>query len=171
MPFGVGLYGDSSVLGNISFLDGVNNAFTGNQDFARQKYFFDQQVAANNATAAADRRFTASQNAATREFNAREAQKARDFEAQQSATQYTRAAAQLRQLGINPAVLAFGGSAGSAAAASGSAASVSGSSGGSHHVTGASWSRSTGALSDLLRLSGSFANSAAIALRAISFLK
>lgn len=150
----------------------LGNTFTGNLDFQRQNYMFDRQVAANNAMAASDRNFTAEQNALNRAFNASEAQKLRDFQNEQSRTQYLRAAEQLKQLGINPAVLAFGGSAGSAAAMSGEAASASGGSGGSHHVSGSSWSRSSAnGFSDLLRLTGSLANSAAVVFRALSFMK
>lgn len=174
MPFGAGGFGnvDISGLSNAGFGAGLGNMFTGNLDFQRQNYLFNRQVAANNAAAAADRVFAAEQNALTRAFNASEAQKLRDFQREQGNTQYLRAAAQLRQLGINPAVLAFGGSAGSAAAMSGEAASASHSSGGSHHVSGASWSRSAAnGFSDLLRLTGSMANSAALVFRALSFMK
>lgn len=152
-----------------SFGDWINNAFTGNIDFKRQKYLYDKQVAANNATAAADRNFAASQNALTRAFNAAEAQKDRDFQQKQSETQYLRAASQLKQLGINPAVLAFGGSAGSAAAASGAAASASSSGGGSHHVSGASWNRpgnSLSAIADIMRIASSLVNVASVAFGA-----
>lgn len=149
-----------------SFGDWINNAFTGNIDFKRQQYLYRQQVAANNATAAADRQFAADQNALTRAFNAAEAQKDRDFQQRQSETQYLRAAAQLKQLGINPAVLAFGGSAGTASAASGAAASASSSGGGSHHVSGASWNRSGNSLSaigDIMKIASSLVNVAAMA--------
>lgn len=160
------------VISNAGFGDAIGNAFTGNLDFQRQEYLFDKQIAANNAQAAADRLFTARQNELTRAFNAAEAEKARAFEHEQSKTQYLRAADQLKQLGINPAVLAFGGSAGSAASMSGTSASASGSSGGSHHVSGSSWSRSAAnGFSDLLRLTGSMANSAAIVFRAMSFMR
>lgn len=103
--------GDSSNagLGNADIGSSLGNLFTGNLDFQRQDYLFDKQVAANNAAAEADRA-----------FNAAEAQKARDWQDQQSRTQYLRAAEQFKQLGINPAVLAFGGSAGTAAAESSS---------------------------------------------------
>lgn len=149
-----------------SFGDWINNAFTGNIDFKRQQYLYRKQVEANNATAAADRRFAADQNALTRAFNAAEAQKDRDFQQKQSETQYLRAAAQLKQLGINPAVLAFGGSAGTASAASGAAASASSSGGGSHHVSGASWNRSDKSLSavaDIMKMASSLINVAALA--------
>lgn len=149
-----------------SFGDWINNAFTGNIDFKRQQYLYRQQVVANNATAAADRQFAAYQNALTRAFNAAEARKDRDFQQKQSETQYLRAASQLKQLGINPAVLAFGGSAGSAAAASGAAASASSSGGGSHHVSGASWNRSDKSLSaigDIMKMASSLINVAALA--------
>lgn len=159
------------VISNAGLGDAIGNAFTGNLDFQRQEYFFNKQIAANNALAAADRDFTARQNELTRAFNAAEAEKARAFQEEQSKTQYLRAADQLKQLGINPAVLAFGGSAGSAASMSGTSASASGSSGGSHHVSGASWSRSAAnGFSDLLRLTGTMANSAAIVFRALSFM-
>lgn len=167
-----GSFGNSSDLSNAGAGAVLGNMFTGNLDFQRQQYLFDKQIAANNATAAADRQFTAEQNALNRAFNASEAQKARDFQNEQSRSQYLRAAEQLKQLGINPAVLAFGGSAGSAAAMSGEASSASGGSGGSHHVSGSSWSRSSAnGFSDLLRLTGSLANSAAIVFRALSFMK
>lgn len=160
------------VISNAGFGDAIGNAFTGNLDFQRQEYLFDKQIAANNALAAQDRLFTARQNELTRAFNAAEAEKARAFQQEQSKTQYLRAADQLRQLGINPAVLAFGGSAGSAASMSGTSASASGSSGGSHHVSGSSWSRSAAnGFSDLLRLTGSMASSAAIVFRALSFMR
>lgn len=160
---------NTSAPGINSFGDWINNAFTGNIDFKRQKYFYDQQVAANNATAAADREFAASQNALTRAFNAAEAEKDRQFQQKQSETQYLRAAAQLKQLGINPAVLAFGGSAGSAASASGAAASASSSGGGSHHVSGVSWNRSDksfSAIADIMKMASSLINVAALAFGA-----
>ena len=128
--------------------DAIGNAVTGNLDFNRQKYFFDRQIEANNAAAALDRA-----------FNAEEAQKNRDFQREQSNTQYLRAAEQLRKLGINPAVLAFGGSAGAASMSSGSSASS-----GSHGVSGASWSRGSGLrLNDLFRLSSALLNVASFA--------
>ncbi len=165
-------FGSSGDVSNAGVGAGLGNMFTGNLDFQRQEYLFDKQIAANNAQAAADRLFTDQQNSFTRAFNAAEAEKARAFQLAQSKTQYLRAADQLKQLGINPAVLAFGGSAGSAASMSGTSASSSGYSGGSHHVSGASWSRSAAnGFSDLLRLTGSMANSAAIVFRALSFLK
>lgn len=173
MPSGVGFSNvDISGLSNAGFGAGLGNMFTGNLDFQRQNYLFDRQVAANNAAAAADRAFASQQNVLTRAFNAAEAQKARDFQDRQSRTQYLRAADQLRQLGINPAVLAFGGSAGSSASMSGTAASSGSASSGSHHVSGSSWSRSAAnGFSDLLRLTGTMANSAALVFRALSFMK
>ncbi len=173
MPTGYGFSNvDISGLSNAGAGAGFGNMFTGNLDFQRQGYLFDKQVAANNAAAVADRSFTAEQNALTRAFNAEWVQKQMNFQDKQSRTQYLRAAAQLRQLGINPAVLAFGGSAGSAAAMSGEAATASHGSGGSHHVSGSSWSRSAAnGFSDLLRLTGTMANSAAIVFRALSFMK
>ena len=168
-PSSSGISGSPSNAGLGAALD---NHFTGNLDFYRQTYLFDKQVAANNAAAASDRKFTAEQNALNRAFNAEQVQKLMNFQDEQSRTQYLRAAEQLKQLGINPAVLAFGGSAGSAAAMSGHAASASGGSGGSHHVSGSSWSRSAAnGFSDLLRLTGTMANSAAIVFRALSFMR
>ena len=164
--------GSSDSLSNAGVGDALGNLFSGNLDFQRQSYFFDKQVAANNASAASDRRFTAEQNALNRAFNAEQVEKQMKFQDEQSRTQYLRAAEQLRRLGINPAVLAFGGSAGSASAMSGESASVSGGFGGSHHVSGSSWSRSSAnGFSDLLRLTGSLANSASIVFRALSFMK
>lgn len=164
--------GSFDTLSNAGAGSGWDNMFTGNLDFQRQSYLFNRQVAANNAFAAEDRRFTADQNDMNRAFNAEMMQKQMDFQDKQSRTQYLRAAEQLKQLGINPAVLAFGGSAGSAAAMSGEAASYSSGSGGSHHVSGSSWSRSAvNGFSDLLRLTGTMANSAAIVFRALSFAK
>ena len=174
MASGVGGFGnfDISGLSNAGAGAGFGNMFTGNLDFQRQSYLFNKQVAANNAFAAEDRRFTADQNAINRAFNAEMMQKQMDFQDKQSRTQYLRAAEQLKQLGINPAVLAFGGSAGSAASMSGSSASSGSASSGSHHVSGSSWSRSAAnGFSDLLRLTGSMANSAAIVFRAMSFMK
>lgn len=171
MPHSLGVISnvDTSGLSNAGFGAGFGNMFTGNLDFQRQNYLFDRQVSANNALAAADRRFASEQNELTRAFNAAEAQKARDFQDKQSRTQYLRAAEQLKQLGINPAVLAFGGSAASMSGSSASSGSVSS---GSHHVSGSSWSRSAAnGFSDLLRLTGSMANSAAIVFRALSFMK
>lgn len=92
-------------LSNAGLGEGIGNTFTGNLDFARQLDLFQKQNSFNTAAAAADRA-----------FNAAEAQKARDWQDWQNRTQYLRAAEQFKQLGINPAVLAFGGSAGSAAA-------------------------------------------------------
>lgn len=167
-PWGVA----SASLSNAGAGAGLGNMFTGNLDFQRQQYFFNQQIDANNAMASADRRFTAEQNALNRAFNAEQMAKQMKFQDEQSRTQYLRAAEQLKQLGINPAVLAFGGSAGSAAAMSGEAASYSSGSGGSHHVSGSSWSRSAAnGFSDLLRLTGSLANSASVVFRALSFMK
>lgn len=164
--------GFSDTMSNAGVGAGFDNMFTGNLDFQRQNYLLNKQIMANNAFAAEDRRFTAQQNELNRAFNASEAEKLRNFQSEQSRTQYLRAAAQLQQLGINPAVLAFGGSAGSAAAMSGEAASYSSGSGGSHHVSGSSWSRSAAnGFSDLLRLTGSMANSAALVFRALSFMK
>ena len=173
MPSGVGFSNvDISGLSNAGVCAGFGNMFTGNLDFQRQNYLFNRQVAANNAAAAADRSFTAGQNALNRAFNAEWAQKQMDFQDKQSRTQYLRAAEQLKELGINPAVLAFGGSAGSAASMSGSSASSGSASSGSHHVSGSSWSRSAAnGFSDLLRLTGTMANSAAIVFRALSFMK
>ena len=181
MPHAGGYYtGTSGVIGydhaddlsNAGAGEAFGNTFTGNLDFQRQQYLFNKQIAANNAAAAADRQFTSEQNALNRAFNAEQTEKLMKFQDEQSRTQYLRAAEQLKQLGINPAVLAFGGSAGSAAAMTGHAASASGGSGGSHHVSGASWSRSAAnGFSDLLRLTGTMANSAAIVFRALSFMK
>ena len=95
----------AGVISNAGVGEAIGNMFTGNLDFQRQDYFFNKQIAANNAQAVADRQFTARQNELTRAFNAAEAEKARAFQEEQSKTQYLRAADQLKQLGINPAVL------------------------------------------------------------------
>lgn len=127
--------------------DWFNNAFTGNIDFARQKYLMDYQLGAN--TAMQNRDFA---------FYSAEAKKNRDFQDEQSRTQYLRAADQLRQLGLNPAVLAYGN------ASVASSASGSSSSGGSHHFSGGSWQRMDGrAMEGVLRLVSSLANVAALA--------
>lgn len=166
MPSGSGLISNAgSALGNAGADDAIGNAFTGNLDFQRQEYLFDKQVAANNAQAAADREFTARQNELTRAFNAAEAEKARAFSKEQSETQYLRAADQLKKLGINPAVLAFGGSAGTAQALSGSSASASSGSSGSHHVSGSSWQGTKqNAIGGVLRLASTLLNVASFAL-------
>ena len=121
--------------------DMVNNAFTGSLDYARQKELMDYQYNLNSAAAAADRA-----------FNAAEAQKNRDYQERLSNTQYLRAAEQLKQLGINPAVLA--GSADSSALPAGSSSSSH-----SNSVSGASWSRSrSNALSSIASLTRAVAS-------------
>ena len=127
--------------------DWFNNAFTGNIDFARQKYLMDYQLNANNAMQSRDLAAAASENA-----------KDREFKREQTSTEYLRAADQLRQLGINPAILAYG-NASAASSAPGSA-----SSGGSHRVSGSSWSRnSSESFGSILKLISSLANVAAFA--------
>lgn len=127
--------------------DWINNAFTGNIDFARQAYLTQAQINANNAMQTRDITAAAAENA-----------KDREFKREQTSTEYLRAADQLRQLGINPAVLAYG-NAGSASSAPGSSAS-----GGSHHAAGSSWSGgSSESFGSVLKLISSLANVAAVA--------
>lgn len=162
MPTGIGF--NNAGFGDADLGDAIGNAFTGNLDFHRQEYLFNRQVAANNAAARDDRAFTAQQNELNRAFNAAEAEKARAFSKEQSETQYLRAADQLKKLGINPAVLAFGGSAGSAQALGGSSASAPSGSAGSHHVSGSSWQGTKqNAIGDVLRLASTLLNVASFA--------
>lgn len=127
--------------------DWFNNAFTGNIDFARQKYLMDYQNSMN----------TAMQN---RDFAFYSAMHDKDlaFKKEQTSTEYLRAADQLRQLGINPAILAYGNA---SAASSAPGSSVSG---GSHHGSGGSWSRNTSeSFGSILKFISSLANVAAYA--------
>lgn len=126
MPSLGGIVSSNAGLGHAGVGAALGNVFTGNLDYNRQVDLLNRQIFANNAAADADRA-----------FNAREAQKARDWQEQQNKTQYLRAADQFRQLGINPAVLAFGGSAG--AAASGT---TSGTTAHTNAATAGSWARS-----------------------------
>lgn len=127
--------------------DWINNAFTGNIDFARQAYLTQAQINANNAMQSRDFAFASAEN-----------QKDRDFKKEQTSSEYLRAADQLRQLGINPAILAYG-NAGVASSAPGSSGS-----GGSHHVSGGSWSRNTSeSFGSILKFISSLANVAAYA--------
>lgn len=127
--------------------DWLSNVFTGNTDFARQAYLTQAQINANNAMQNRDFSFYSSEWA-----------KDRDFKKEQTSTEYLRAADQLRQLGINPAILAYG-NAGAASSAPGSSGS-----GGSHHASGSSWSGdSSQSFGSVLKLISSLANVAAVA--------
>lgn len=87
----------------------LTSAFTGGLSFFGQQQSTAQQIAAQQAM-----------QRESEQFNADEAQKNRDFQEQMSNTQYTRAAADMKNAGLNP-ILAAGSSAGNL---SGSAASI-----------------------------------------------
>lgn len=72
----------------------LNNAFTGNRDFARQKELLSMQNA----------------------FSASEAQKARDFSERMSNTAYQRAMNDAKSAGLNPALVVAQGAASTPAA-------------------------------------------------------
>lgn len=106
--------------GNATLLDGLENKFTGNLDYARTVAERD----ANNA-------FNAQQAQVVREFESSEAQKSRDWSERMSNTAYQRAAADMKAAGINPAAMLGGASSAgtpTASTAHGSAARSSGSS-------------------------------------------
>lgn len=106
-------------VGNSTLLDGLENRFTGNLDYARTV----AERSANNA-------FNAQQAAIGREFESKEAQKDRDWKERLSNTAYQRAAADMKAAGINPAAMLGG--AQSASTPSGSSAhAVAAHSGGS----------------------------------------
>lgn len=135
---------------------GIDNTFTGNLDFARQLELLERQNSYNTAAAAADRA-----------FNAAEAQKARDWQEKQNRTQYLRAAEQFEKLGINPAVLAFGGSAGSAAAGA-----ASGTTAHTNASTAGSWQRvGSGGLAAIANFLGATASVVNVASKIVPLLK
>lgn len=106
--------------GNATLLDGLENKFTGNLDYARTV----AEREANNA-------FNAQQAQVAREFESSEAQKSRDWSERMSNTAYQRAAADMKAAGINPAAMLGGASSAgtpTASTAHGSAARSSGSS-------------------------------------------
>ena len=101
-------------VGNSTLLDGLENRFTGNLDYARTV----AEREANNA-------FNAQQAAIGREFESSEAKKARDWSERMSNTAYQRAAADMKAAGINPAAMLGGAqSAGTPSASSAHAASA-----------------------------------------------
>lgn len=114
-------------VGNSTLLDGLENRFTGNLDYARTV----AEREANNA-------FNAQQSAIGREFEASEAQKSRDWSERMSNTAYQRAAADMKAAGINPAAMLGGAqSAGTPTASTAHAVSArSGGSGSFHSGSG-----------------------------------
>lgn len=73
---------------------GLTNYLTGNVDYARQLELLGIQ-----------NQFTADQNARMMAYNADEAQKARDWQEMMSNTAYSRAMADAKKAGINPALI------------------------------------------------------------------
>lgn len=143
-------------LSNAGLGAGIGNSFTGNLDFQRQLALLSKQNYYNVASAQADRA-----------FNAAEAQKAREWQEQQNRTQYLRAAEQFKQLGINPAVLAFGGSAGTAAAGS-----AVGTTAHTNASTAGSWQRiGTSALATIANFLGATASVVNVASKILPLLK
>lgn len=159
MPHQGGIIVNSSgadALSNAGLGDGIGNSFTGNLDYQRQLALLERQNSYNVASAQADRA-----------FNAAEAQKARDWQEQQNRTQYLRAAEQFRQLGINPAVLAFGGSAGSAASGS-----ASGTTAHTNASTAGSWQRiGSAGLATIANFLGATASVVNVASKIVPLLK
>lgn len=155
--FGLDGSGSSNAdLGRATGGEGFTNMFTGNLDFQRQLELLNRQISYNTAAAQADRA-----------FNAAEAQKARDWQDQQNRTQYLRAAEQFKQLGINPAVLAFGGSAGTAAAGA-----TSGTTAHTNATTAGSWQRvGVGGLAAIANFLGATASVVNVASKIVPLLK
>lgn len=107
------------------FTSAVDNILTGDRDWNRNLQMLNLQNA-----------FTAAQQEKANAFSALEAQKNRDFQEQMSNSAYSRAASDLKSIGINPYAVLGGFSA--ASTPSGSAArSSSGRSGSGSHVNSA----------------------------------
>lgn len=83
-----------SVQGDVGTWAGLGNQLSGNVDYARQLELLGLQ-----------NQFTAEQNAKMMAFNADEAKKAREWQEMMSNTAYSRAMADAKKAGINPALI------------------------------------------------------------------
>lgn len=134
-----------------SIWEGLGNKLTGDKDYERDVLLNKYNNAFNSAEAAKNRDWQSEQAAITRAFNSAEAQKQRDYEERLANTQYSRAAADLKSLGLNPAMVLGGAS---AAAPSGASASSGIPSGYAAHSANATRGRSGDGWSSLIGLLG-----------------